>query len=391
MPPRSKRPAKRSRKDESEEEEDLPSSEASEPEVEQESDDVEEEEAKPKKKRTPPRPKKAAAAPTLEAGWQVLPTLLFKSYGDPQPNQRIAAFDLDGTMVNVKSTAKWPKDAHDYKWWNKHTIAKIKSYHDEGYKVVVFTNQGSIKSAVTGKAAAKVKDRIDNVMAELGIPAQVFAAPADDCHRKPDIGMWTYMCNHCNGGIQPDKAACFFVGDAAGRPGDFSDSDKGFAAAVGIEFRTPEDEFGAMDGKKALLGGDVRQPAAKKAKGEDAPEPTGSSVKVPENKALVEAFTALADKYFEQAALEGGNAKFKAIAAKKAGGMLAQFWEKITLSNLKEVGKLQGVGKGSIAKIKEFLETGTIAELEGRDDLAGVGKAAPAVKDAGKDIANKFM
>lgn len=41
-----------------------------------------------------------------------------------------------------------------------------------------------------------------------------------------------------------DLTKCFYVGDAAGRPGDFADSDKAFACAIGIRFRLPEDEFG---------------------------------------------------------------------------------------------------------------------------------------------------
>jgi len=39
--------------------------------------------------------------------------------------------------------------------------------------------------------------------------------------------------------------SCFFVGDAAGRPGDHSDTDKVFAKAVGMQFYTPEEAFGA--------------------------------------------------------------------------------------------------------------------------------------------------
>ncbi len=42
-------------------------------------------------------------------------------------------------------------------------------------------------------------------------------------------------------------------------------------------------------------------------------------------------------------------------------------------------------------QIQEFLETGTVSELSGVDDLAGVGRAAPQLKDTGKDMANKFM
>ena len=40
-----------------------------------------------------------------------------------------------------------------------------------------------------------------------------------------------------------DLAQSFFVGDAAGRPGDHSNVDSGFAATVGLRFMTPEECF----------------------------------------------------------------------------------------------------------------------------------------------------
>ncbi|KAG2437371.1 hypothetical protein HXX76_006026 [Chlamydomonas incerta] len=113
-------------------------------------------------------------------------------------------------------------------------------------------------------------------------------------------------------------------------------------------------------------------------------------VAVPENEALVEVFQELAAKAFESSKIDP-KAKFKGAALKKAGKALAEFPNQISLANLKEVGNLVGVGKGSIAKIKEFLETGTVAELSGVDDLAGVGKAAPQMADPGKDMAMNFM
>ena len=62
-------------------------------------------------------------------------------------------------------------------------------------------------------------------------------------YRKPLDGMWSYAMRECNGGVAPDLAQCYYVGDAAGRPNDHSDSDKGFAAAAGIDFFTPEEFF----------------------------------------------------------------------------------------------------------------------------------------------------
>jgi hypothetical protein len=67
-------------------------------------------------------------------------------------------------------------------------------------------------------------------------------APAKDAFRKPEVGMWRALCA-MNGGIAPDLAASFYVGDAAGRPGDHSDADSAFAKAVGLPFFLPEAAF----------------------------------------------------------------------------------------------------------------------------------------------------
>lgn len=80
------------------------------------------------------------------------------------------------------------------------------------------------------------------------MPALVMCATLKDEMRKPNPGMWDHMAQlqgGLNGGLVPDKAASFFVGDAAGRPTDFRDSetnapaetDKAFARNVGIGFK----------------------------------------------------------------------------------------------------------------------------------------------------------
>lgn len=76
--------------------------------------------------------------------------------------------------------------------------------------------QGTIRGALDGKAAEKIKAMIDKIVAAVGVPCQVFLATASSKEpgdtRKPGTGMWRKMAAECNGGVAPDLDKCFFVG-----------------------------------------------------------------------------------------------------------------------------------------------------------------------------------
>ena len=76
------------------------------------------------------------------------------------------------------------------------------------------------------------------------MPATAFVAPGNDGCRKPACGMWRALAAR-SGGLHLDAAASFFVGDAAGRAGDHSDSDAAFARALQLRFYLPEQAFAA--------------------------------------------------------------------------------------------------------------------------------------------------
>jgi bifunctional polynucleotide phosphatase/kinase len=130
--------------------------------------------------------------------------------------------------------------------------AKLRALHAEGKKLVIFTNQGGINGT---KGYDKSKERmicgkIEDIIADLGVPVQALVATTDDVYRKPATDMWDYMVSHLNNGVKPALDQCVFVGDAAGRPAgasrkkkDFSCTDRKFAHNVGIAFRTPEEFF----------------------------------------------------------------------------------------------------------------------------------------------------
>lgn len=183
--------------------------------------------------------------------WSALhDSLLVRTDPVSLPNARIAAFDLDDTLQKTKSGKPgYMAQIGDFIFWSVEVAPKLRKLHAQGYKIVIFTNQGSVKGALQGKRADVVRTRIDQFAAEVGVPMQAFAAtqkgPEKDPrnYRKPLSGMWSYMVQECNGGVEPDLSGCYYVGDAAGRPGDHSDSDKEFARAVGLDFFTPEEFF----------------------------------------------------------------------------------------------------------------------------------------------------
>lgn len=44
---------------------------------------------------------------------------------------KIAMYDLDGTLIQPKSGARFPKDATDWKWWDPTVKAKLAEVHRE--------------------------------------------------------------------------------------------------------------------------------------------------------------------------------------------------------------------------------------------------------------------
>ncbi|KAJ3356932.1 hypothetical protein GGF32_001245 [Allomyces javanicus] len=184
-------------------------------------------------------------------GVRVHGTLCVIEYKQPEPSARIASFDMDKTLIHVKSGRKWPKDRHDWEFLGPRDVVrnKLVQLHEDGYKLVIFTNQAGI-----GTDKGKLVDfqlKIKDILHNLDIPFQVFIACTKDMYRKPLPGMWHYFVEHGNGGVTVDHEASFFVGDAAGRPygwkpkakKDFADTDRKFALNAGIGFHTPDEFF----------------------------------------------------------------------------------------------------------------------------------------------------
>jgi len=150
-----------------------------------------------------------------------------------------------------KVEQNFQKNRKDWKWLLDGSVVqeKLKELKENGYKVVIFTNQAGIE-----KKNQKLEDltgKILDVCKELGFPVQAFIAAATDHWRKPNTTMWDYMVQNLNGGIKPNLKLCTYVGDAAGRPKgwksghpkDFSCGDRAFGNNIQVSFQTPEEYF----------------------------------------------------------------------------------------------------------------------------------------------------
>jgi bifunctional polynucleotide phosphatase/kinase len=151
---------------------------------------------------------------------------------NPSPQQRtlpvkIAAFDLDDTLISSKDSGKtWNRSATSWKWWHSSVPGRLKSLHQEGYLVIILSNQSTISLKDNKKTLQKdmasltnFKAQLSSILAQLDLPISVYAATGQDKYRKPRIGMWEEVLEdfslQTEGAV--DMAESFYIGDAAGR------------------------------------------------------------------------------------------------------------------------------------------------------------------------------
>jgi bifunctional polynucleotide phosphatase/kinase len=132
-------------------------------------------------------------------------------------------------LIKPKSGNKFPKNYTD--WFLLPNVKKkLNELYDSDHKIVIFTNQAGT-SFDLDDFIKKMKDITDMI----NVPIQVFGCTDYGYCRKPSVGMW-WLLMHNNENIEIDMSKSFYVGDAAGRKGDFSNSDLKFALNIGLKF-----------------------------------------------------------------------------------------------------------------------------------------------------------
>ena len=156
-----------------------------------------------------------------------------------EPNSvsnKIAAFDLDGTLITTKSKRRFPKDKNDWKLANAFVASKLKELVEDGYSIIVFTNQKNLEKRMK---KTDFKEKCADIQNLLDIPIIFYAALEDGYIRKPFPGMFDYH----NKQYPVSLAESFYVGDAWSKTECFSDSDLCFAHNCALPFYKAEDFF----------------------------------------------------------------------------------------------------------------------------------------------------
>lgn len=191
-----------------------------------------------------------SSAACTKSSWQQINNLLVYTAAGVKGSDKISGFDIDGCIITTKSGKVFPTAPDDWRILFPEIQPRLASLLKKQYKVVFFTNQMGIAK---GKLRPEVfKSKVEDILATLKLPVQVFVATGPGVYRKPVMGMWNYLSEKANDGIPINKTQSFYVGDAAGRPEnwapgkkkkDFSCSDRLFALNLGLQFHTPEEYF----------------------------------------------------------------------------------------------------------------------------------------------------
>ena len=152
--------------------------------------------------------------------------------------------DLDGTLINTISGETFPKGIWDMQI-RFEVLDKIKEIKPK-YLLIV-SNQGGIESGFVD--AKKFETKLFYIIEAIGnyCDCECYAMYCDtnnesDPYRKPNTKMLkTLLEDYVGYDFECFKHEILMIGDASGKEGQFSDSDKKTAENFGIDYMDVED------------------------------------------------------------------------------------------------------------------------------------------------------
>lgn len=165
--------------------------------------------------------------------------------------KKVLFADLDGTLTQTITGEIFPQGIWDMQF----RLEILRAIHYFGFEcLVIVTNQGGIEKGYVDEKNF-VKGKMEYVRRSLeeylGIPVEYDYCPFNDeqnVFRKPNPGMLQaayirFIISRWH--IDADKKDMLMIGDASGKVGQFSDTDKKTAENFGIDYMDVEDFYNA--------------------------------------------------------------------------------------------------------------------------------------------------
>lgn len=159
-------------------------------------------------------------------------------------NYKIIFADLDDTIIKTKSGQIFPKGICDMEF-RFDVLNKIKEIHPD--YVLIVSNQGGIENGFV--SADNFHSKSEYIRRSVSEYCEcechcVYCSYNDKSHpwRKPNTGMLEFLSEKYVGDdFDYIKSVSLMIGDASGKEGQFSDSDKKTAENFGIDYLDVED------------------------------------------------------------------------------------------------------------------------------------------------------
>lgn len=157
-------------------------------------------------------------------------------------NKKVLFIDLDSTLIKTISGKTFPEDITDFRV-QLPVLDKIIEKMPNLEMFFIVSNQGGLKTIIDKYLFQSKIYAIENICrgylsSRLDYLSFIdslycFSMDKNNTYRKPNTGMLERLYNQYEVG---SKDECIMIGDASGKPGDFSDSDKRCAERFFIDY-----------------------------------------------------------------------------------------------------------------------------------------------------------
>lgn len=159
-------------------------------------------------------------------------------------NKKILFADLDGTLIKTKSGETFPKGIWDMEF-RFDVLDAIKKLNPE--YILIASNQGGIERGFVNALNFRAKSEYitRSIREYCGIVCYAMYCETNDksdTYRKPNTGMLhSLLEKYVGDDFDYIKSKSLMIGDASGKEGQFSDTDKKTAENFGIDYMDVND------------------------------------------------------------------------------------------------------------------------------------------------------